>query len=67
MSQHDYSQPIKYTDIDTGEKEGPYCPVCFFDKERLTYAKIVPVKKSPKFGHTKWACPNCNWVVPKDS
>ena len=41
MSQHDYSQPIKYTDIDTGEKEGPYCPVCFFDKERLTYAKIV--------------------------
>ena len=66
MSPHDYSQPIKYTDIDTGEKEGPYCPKCFFDKERLSYAKIVAVKQSTKFGHTKWTCFYCSWKASKD-
>tara|TARA_R110002012_G_scaffold160645_1_gene322546 strand:+ start:267 stop:467 length:201 start_codon:yes stop_codon:yes gene_type:complete len=66
MSPHDYSQPIKYTDIDTGEKEGPYCPKCFFDKERLSYAKIVAVKQSTKFGHTKWTCFHCSWKASKD-
>ena len=82
-SPHDYSQPIKYTDIDTSEKEGPYCPVCFFDKERLVHAKVVTsCSFRTMAGTTYWCCtrkyagPNhqsepkewyCDWEVLKDS
>ena len=77
MASHDYSQPIKYTDIDTGKEEGPYCPKCFFDKECLSYAKTASrCSFATGKGTLFWCCerdggpnvPNdCGWEVPKDS